>query len=392
MASLMAFPNMVFIDRDAGQKTGQTDVLYKADASSFRRGPVIWERIIGKPWVRVLPLGPPRVISTPSGDPRQDGVFSQVLRPGQVYQVVMYRVDTIDPNVTDPEKASPESRPDASVTVVAMLKDPEVRDLVVSHDQNVGGTWFRKVVTTRVPTVAVLQVSGVPPFVDAQGVVRFLMPLATAFDPPAVHHDQSVEPLLPGNALSYLVRLVDDAGNWQILSDAFRTKQRKVTISFEVMHIINDGANGDTTAEFRVWVMEGDTSVKDYFFGDVDNFPISDSPSPGNGTQEWVPLAPHCPPFTLGPKDVTDETSEVGLLTRGLIFRTASANESARNYYDLGDGFPGKAGLPSQASFPFPTGSGENVQNVPFVIRTVKGNPDVEFEYDLTAFFSVAYM
>jgi hypothetical protein len=379
---------MVFVDRRAGQVNAKTEISYSADRA------VIWERFIGKPWTRVSPLEPPRIISTSSGDPNRDGVFFQVLKPGQIYQVVMYRVDTIDPNVSDPETTNRELRPDASVTVLAMLKDPVATDLIVSHDQNVGGTWFRKIVTTRVQTFYVLQVSKVAPFVDSEGIARFLQPLenGTVLDASALHHDREVEPLLPGNDLFYLVRVVDGDGNWQIVSDTFRTKQRKVTVRFEVMHIINDGALGDTTAEFRIWLMEGDNSVKDYFFGNVDNFPISDRPDPGNETQEWIPLAVHCAPFVIGPKDVTDETNRIGLLTRGLIFRTTGPNEVARNWHDLGDGFPRRGVLQSRACFPFPTGGGENVQDVPFVTRTVTEDPDIEFDYDVTAFFTAEYV
>ncbi|MEA3148260.1 MAG: hypothetical protein QOI53_3891 [Verrucomicrobiota bacterium] len=37
--------------------------------------------------------------------------------------------------------------------------------------------------------------------------------------------------------------------------------------------------------------MEGNTTVRDYFFGAVDNFDINDSPDPGDEDQEFIPLA-----------------------------------------------------------------------------------------------------
>jgi hypothetical protein len=163
-----------------------------------------------------------------------------------------------------------------------------------------------------------------------------------------------------------------------------------VTIDFDVLHIINDGANGDTTAEFHIWVMEGNTTVRDYFFGDVDNFDISDSPDPGDEDQEFIPLAsPRCPTFVLGPKDISEETNDVGILTRGLVFRTFGSNDYAMNFF--GDPDPVLKNVPSKAKFRFPTGGGENIQNVPFFVRAVPQAADAEIEYDVRAILSVQY-
>jgi hypothetical protein len=392
MASLKAFPDVVVIDRKGGHRTGTTGILYVGDAASGQV-PMLWERTVGQKWTPI-PLDPPRIISSPSGNAKQDGSFSQTLKPGQVYQVVLYN-RSIDPNVVDPDGASREQRPDASVTVVALLKDPERTNLIVDQARGIGGTWFRKVVRTTVPTFFVLQAGDRAPFADADGLERFQAPLATVFDRPGTQHDRLIEPLLPGNPIFSLMRVIDDDGNWQTAVDLFLTKQRKVTISFDKLHVINDGAEGDTTAEFRIWVMEGGSVVQGYFFGNVDTFKITDEPSPGDEDQELIPLAPLCPTFVLGPTVVTDDTEEVGILTRGLIHRNVGANEHSRNFFSLGDEFPdalaGNALVPSSALFPFPTGVAETVQNVPLVVRTTPEG-DVEFEYDVTALFTVEYV
>lgn len=391
MAPLMAFPDVVLIDRKNGQKSGTTHIHYELVNDGFHR-PVLYERINNEPWKRIFPLNLPRVISSPGDNPDFEGVFTQSLKPGQVYEVVMY-FDTqdVDPNVVDPKDAIREQKPYASVMVVALLKDPEKTNLIVSHDQNVGGTWFRKVVMTTVPTFFMLYASKLPPFSDEQGDKRFLKPLAASFGGLNTHHDLQVEPLLPGNDLFYLMRVFDEDGNWQIVSDPFRTKQRKVTIDFKELHIINDGVPGNTTAEFRIWVMEGDIAVKDYFFGDVENFEISDSPDKGDEDQEFIQLASICPTFILGPKDITEEIHNVGILTRGLIERNVGDNEWAANFY-FGN-FPNpKSNVPHFAKFRFPVGGGENVQNVPLVLRTLSQVEGVEFEYDVTVLFTVEYM
>lgn len=198
-ASLIASPTLVVVDRKAGERKGVTQITYEAD--DFYGRPYVWERVAGEPWSRVR-LEPPRIVSSSSGNPERDGAFSRTLQPGQAYQVVMYHFEYIDPNVLDPNDPllNLEQRPDASGTALAVLKDPERRDLIRSEDQNVGGTWFRKVATTVVPTSSILQVSNLPPFRDADGMFRFLSPQSTVFDLVAsTQHDAMVEPLLPGN-------------------------------------------------------------------------------------------------------------------------------------------------------------------------------------------------
>jgi hypothetical protein len=282
-----------------------------------------------------------------------------------------------------------------------MLKEPERTNLIVDQAENFGGTWYSKVVQTTVPTSFMLQASNNPPFPDGAGVQRFLAPLATEFDPSNVHHNRMVKPFLPGNSFFYLARVVDDDGNWQIVSGQFRTKRRTVTIEFEVLHIINDGASGQTYAEFRIWVMEGGTSVRDYFFGNVDEFRIWDEGADNKGKTDYEyiklgaqatrPEAAVCTPFILGPKDITEDTQEIGILTRGLCYRSAGSNDHTSNFV-IGDNFPNpKASVPFAAIFSFRTGLVENMHHEPLVVRARPQEVDVEFEYDLTMFLTVNY-
>jgi hypothetical protein len=98
-----------------------------------------------------------------------------------------------------------------------------------------------------------------------------------------------------------------------------------------------------------------------------------------------------CEKCVIGPKDVTSDSYEIGLLIRGLCFRSGEANDHVNNF-GLGDDFPSpKAFVPSNAKFAFPTGAGEIVQHRPFVVRAVSQTSDVEFEFDVTASFSVNY-
>ena len=61
----------------------------------------------------------------------------------------------------------------------------------------------------------------------------------------------------PGKEHFSLARVVDAKGNWQVVSEKLRRKQRNVKIDFSEVRIINDCAQGDTTAEFRILVMRG---------------------------------------------------------------------------------------------------------------------------------------
>src|SRR5258707_1370506 len=113
----------------------------------------------GFPLTRISPLEPPRVVSTPSGNPKLAGVIdSPPLKPGQVYQVVLYAFASIDPNVDDPDSGNQERKPNASVTVVALLKGPGEKDLIIHKEPGFGGTWFQMTVDTKVPTLLILQV------------------------------------------------------------------------------------------------------------------------------------------------------------------------------------------------------------------------------------------
>ena len=68
--------------------------------------------------------------------------------------------------------------------------------------------------------------------------------------------------------------------------------------------------------------------------------------------------------FVLGPKDITEDDHDIGVLTRGLCFRWGKANDHTSNFL-IGDDFPNpKAFVPKEAKFSFPTESGkETVQN-----------------------------
>ena len=126
-----------------------------------------------------------------------------------------------------------------------------------------------------------------------------------------------LQPLMPGNDYWALSLLIDERGQWESFVTPLTTKLRKVTVSFDELHIINDGAAGDTKAEFRIWIREGDRTVQEYAFpARCRQFPLSPTgPSPGEESHEHISLpAQGCHPHVIGLDIVIADTYDIGLL------------------------------------------------------------------------------
>ena len=96
-------------------------------------------------------------------------------------------------------------------------------------------------------------------------------------------------------------------------------RQRSLSVVLDQIHIIDDGADGDTTGSFKVWVLNG-ARLKNRF--DVPEQAISDSPSPGNISEEFIRFSDISPDVTveIGPDTVTttgiNRNDTLGMLTR----------------------------------------------------------------------------
>ena len=289
-SSMVALPESVLIDVDAGGTYGPTQVHYVTDFHGLDA--FLWERTVGDPWTLIEPPS----ISTPTGDPNEEGVISKELQLGQVYQVLLFYHDHADPNlgITDPP-------PDAQATAFALRKGPESEDLLVREEFSAFGTGFGGAIETVRPTFAVLQVSKDGPVTDAEGILSFMAPIGTVTSDFNERHSLEVASaqLLPGNAFHALLRMTDKSGNWQFHHKPFVTLRRRVRINLNELRVINDGAQGNNTASFRIWVMQGKKLVSQC---ELPEREISDSPDPGFEFQELIPLASECTtPVVLGP-------------------------------------------------------------------------------------------
>jgi hypothetical protein len=406
VVTMTAAPDTVLIDVDAGEVTGRTFVTYDR-RPGFLPPIQLWERgVQSADWTKVdLPT---RVIQSQSGDLDKDGTFFEDLRPGQVYRAVMYHDESIDPNVSFDDPL-----PDADISVIALRKGPESANLFASEEFGPFGTGFFWDIKSTQDTVMTLQVSQDEPQTDANGIQRFVTPITTVTSDFGLTHPlEAASPqLLPGNRFHALARLTDSDGNWHFRHKRFTTKKRKVTVTFDRIHIINDGAPGNNKASFRIWVLEGHRLVSQCILPERE---ISDSPSPGLGHQEFIQLGAECPPpVVLGPAAIIGESPDthfttnerLGILTRGIATVTVGPDDIAGNF------LPGAAPVPRPGepppppnlfsgffwggqTFSFPIGiAHEAVQNEPFTVRAIPlgGGSGNEFEYDVRVRFSVEY-
>jgi hypothetical protein len=384
-----AVPNPVLVDTGM---TATTSVMYNNDAPLF--DVFLWERRNFQAWKRIAVES----VRAPTGNPKKQGIIHRSLRPGELLQVVLYQQRDADPNVVfgDPEPVS-------TTAVVALRRAPE-STLIVSEEFGPTGTSFVWAPRTSIPTLAVLQVSTEPPVTMAGGIQKFTRPIGPGYlnGYAKDHRLEIASPqLLPGNPFHALLRVTDSQGNWQYHHQAFTTWRRTVTVRLKELHIINDGASGDNTARFSVWVLQGDNPLESHLprpkLKSATTIPerdISDSPSPGHESQEFIQLGQFSPSVVvLGPEVVTSDFRAVGVLTRGVASDSPGIDDIAGNY------LPGPSAPPGEFSgsflgdpfFDFPVGSqAEEVENRQLVVVAVPLD-DREFEYTVEARISVEY-
>ncbi|GAA4564065.1 hypothetical protein [Planotetraspora kaengkrachanensis] len=336
----------------------------------------LWERIVGEKW-QLIDLA--SRVTDPIHDVTKEGIIFQRIGAGQIYQVRMYHEKDANPNEPDMP------RPDAQVTVVGLAKGPDPANLAETQEMGVGGTWASWHITTTVPTFFTVQVSAAPPEVDGDGMPFFVNPLAfgatNAFD---TNHFLEVASwdLVPGNSYHALVLLSNEKGEWQVLQFALQTKLRKVTIVLDEIHVINDGDFGDNKARFSVWVKEGGKDVRGFNLPERE---ISDRPDPGKEWQEHIKLPADWSPVVIGPAQVTLENATVSILTRGVAPVVIGKDQIAGNFVG--------AKAFHDALFRFGIGSAdEEVQGAQLTTRAIHLSSDDEFEYSVTAFFTVEYV
>jgi hypothetical protein len=240
---LNADVNPILFDTSNGSSNGPSKVTYQKE--SFQE---LWARPPGSGWVRK----DLEIASLEGTKARVHGDFNVSLTPGQSYEVGIYAGGS-GPDTPDPTAL-------ASLTIWGLFKQGR-RQLIVEDGGVTGGTWHTRQLTTNVPTrimwigasrTAHEVIDEIPHLVDPDGGPT--LPLLTS----ATNHKVEINPLLPGNHYFFAAVLTDGAGGWDLATDEFNTRRRKLTVQFPTVHIHNDG-DPATYGEGEFWfrVSEG---------------------------------------------------------------------------------------------------------------------------------------
>jgi hypothetical protein len=146
MAKLTAAPATVIIDVENGPPDGITRVSYEKDKEHL-----LWQRLNFDAWsLRAISSAGPDDVANKRGT-----LDSLRLRPGDFYEMVVVHPDD-DPNQTL-------ERMQARVSVPALRKRPEERDLISDEANSEGGTWCDHNVATNRPVICQMQVAASGP-------------------------------------------------------------------------------------------------------------------------------------------------------------------------------------------------------------------------------------
>jgi len=242
-----------------------------------------------------------------------------------------------------------------------------------------GGTFVRKRVATASRTRLRMEVGREPPLVAGpNGFLRLPNPIAERTSGFATLHDVEADPLVPGTSHIALTLLISETGAWQVVSEDFKTKRRKVTVQFKKFKVLNDGdedpwGQGD---EAEIWfrAYKGSERVKEFKWGPGQ---ISDV---GAASEVFVDFSD----VIIGPDELNGVDPGVGLglyaLEKDYFFWIPSTDEAqferpfrgATGLRDASD----PLGVSTVKPFVFPTGRGrENVSPAP---------TDINFEITAT--------
>jgi hypothetical protein len=322
-AQITAQPDTIIVDLDSGQIEGVTGIFYN---SGGHQRIALWERLVGVTntnWMKIDLLRG-RVQNTGPGVFQEGSFASLLVRPGQCYQVRMDADLNNNPNEVD-------ITPIASVSVCALRKKTEPTNFGLKDRlEETGGTYHFYDIETNLRAHLKVAVSKIPAVTDSNGMLVFdAVEQSTEESGFDFNHTGELTPLFPGTRYFRLLRVSDQSGNWQFITSDFVTLQRKVTITFNKLHIDNDGDDlGDGEAQFFIRVKQGrDLTIiqPEIIFGN-DDFSIHDGQDLDITTYVFV----------LGPENVTPDNAAIGVDVFGVEFDGFTEdNEYASGFADL---------------------------------------------------------
>lgn len=273
MAKIVAKRNPIVVDRGAGETSGSTTISYEKTTDG-----ALWIRLPGKGWDAPNLFN---LVGTAKAD--ESGTFAITLRPGEILDLAIFRF-----NLKPIDEQIVQTRAEAFLKVFCVMRVSE-RTLITDENEQTGGTFHKhQIATSENTSIARIGASRSQIMLDANG-----MPLLAELDggpriPPGFDSNHIVElvPLLAGNHYFFAAMVVDINGNWDPMLREFNTLARVLKVSFDTLHIYNDGdsgAHGEAEFWFRVQFQGGPgqvTLIEEFHRpeADIDDWSETDRP------------------------------------------------------------------------------------------------------------------
>ncbi|MBA2953779.1 hypothetical protein GON03_05580 [Nocardioides sp. MAH-18] len=361
--SLSAANDTLVVDTEGGKSSELTKLDYHKDPDWL-----IIHRLDADDWMKVsFPT------SSPSDDAHVRGQFDSLrVPPGHSYQACIVPSDFDVDSKTPPHEwyvnYDEGEAPPELVTVIALRKRPEERDLYHEGDSNTYGTYHERVATTHKPVLAHLSIGPWKPRDIGDARRALPTPVVTQARGPQTGFSFTLEGLLPGTDYYTLLLLVDEFGNWQYVEDSVTTLSRKVEATVDALFVLDDGdllSKGEASWDFYLHTAGGpSTNNLSYKNSNIDSGHFA-RPDPA-GT------------VTLGPYTPLPEKPRVFFGVTGWQYNSGS-------FPSYGDDL-----AIGEREIPCPTGKHEKVQNRKAQVQvrdTVGGS--YEFRVDYT--YSIKY-
>jgi len=365
MVRLQVDRNVVVIPTIGG--TGTASLEY--DGEGF---PVfIYRRLAGAPWTRL------NLIQETGAQTAEEAAEAEIrgtfptppMSPGEVLQYGLLQEESLDPNSQDFSLG----RFTALVTVVAVLAGESEQGWIRDENTSVGGTYYRRQVTTGSrTTTALMEVGRDQPEEDAAGIWRIPNPARTLASTAGTDHVLEAVGLLPGHHHFATILLVDGDGRWSSLAEDFTTLQRKVTVTFDHLEVVNDSDPASTgEGVVTMLVRQGGRNVREFTF---DHGNLSDKVN-----ERHITLQPFGFVHVIGPEVVVPENEKVGVWVLGTEFD---------GLFDTDEHAASR-----MIDFALPTGFGqEQVLGAPVLAHCRPSSDGSDFELKVTVLHSIEYV
>ena len=360
MASIKTERTLVVIRNDLGHTSEIAKIEYDKYIPEE-----LWIKRSAQDWEKVDDFSALGVVSPVN--PEESGSFRIRIGLGEIFEAGIFASNAGPP---DPQQL-------AGVKIFGIAKQPQKMNFVERHWEEPGGTFLREIIqTSQSTTVAIIGCKRTPFEFDADGLPKFdnAEGVTSQTHHPSTGNDLLVMPLLPGNDYECKAVVVDDFGNWDIMTSNFKTQHRKITVQFTTLHIYNDsdpGAHGEAVFNFGVYYGETPSSLKkieEFFLPkmDIDDWSKTDRP------------------YQLGFAHIGDFLAAKDDTERNIFVRSTGVEDDGPFDSDEGAWSTGGA-------ITFPIGFDEDVPSRHFRLDAPPSTDGSDFHYGVDVVWSVEY-